>query len=79
MKWIALLLFILVAIGLSLAVRKDRRVVLAAAFLLGFSLWRVIERGASGRNAIWRRAGVRTTPSPVCTGSERSRVRSRVA
>lgn len=36
MKWIALLGFILVGIGLSLALRNDRRAVLAAAFLLGF-------------------------------------------
>lgn len=36
MKWAALLLFILVAIGFTLALRKDRRAALLAAFLLGF-------------------------------------------
>lgn len=36
MKWAALLLFILVAIGFTLALRKDPRAALVAAFLLGF-------------------------------------------
>lgn len=36
MKWVALLLFILVAVGFTLALRRDPRAVLVAAFLLGF-------------------------------------------
>lgn len=36
MKWIALLVFILVGAGLTLALRQDRRAALVAAFLLGF-------------------------------------------
>lgn len=36
MKWAALLLFILIAIGFTLALRKDPRAALVAAFLLGF-------------------------------------------
>lgn len=36
MKWVALLLFIFVAIGFTLAVRKNPRAILIAAFLLGF-------------------------------------------
>lgn len=36
MKWAALLLFVLVAVGLTPALRKDPRAVLVAAFLLGF-------------------------------------------
>ena len=36
MKWVALLLFILVGIGATVAVRQNPRAVLAAAFLLGF-------------------------------------------
>lgn len=36
MKWVALLLFILVAIGLTLSLRKDPRATIVAAFALGF-------------------------------------------
>lgn len=36
MKWVALLLFILVSISFTLALRKDPRAALVAAFLLGF-------------------------------------------
>ena len=36
MKWVALLLFILVGIGTIIAVQRDKRAILAAAFLLGF-------------------------------------------
>ena len=36
MKWVALLLFILVGIGATVAVRQNPRAVLVAAFLLGF-------------------------------------------
>lgn len=36
MKWVALLLFILVGIGATVAIRQNPRAVLVAAFLLGF-------------------------------------------
>jgi len=36
MKWVALLFFMLVAAGLALALRKDRRAIIVAAFALGF-------------------------------------------
>ncbi len=36
MKWIALLLFILIGIGATIAIQRDKRAGLAVAFLLGF-------------------------------------------